>query len=191
MSASDKRERFEAATLPFMRVVHAVGYRLCRDPDVARELAQETYLRAYRTFDNFQEGTNCKAWLLKIVYSVFVNRYHKRRREPMQLSLDERFPEAVAKRTGIENVDFDNTASGLSGAGPEIDRALGELPEAFRSAVLLVDVEELTYDEAASVLDCPVGTVRSRLSRARKMLYVALSELARDRGYLEDRFSTS
>ena len=189
-NASDRRARFEAAALPYMKVVHAAGYRLSLDPDVARDLTQETYLRAYRTFDNFEEGTNCKAWLLKIVYTVFVNRYHKRRREPYQVSLDERFHEVVAKGTGTENVELQSAAVGLSGASPEIDHALAELPEVFRCAVMLVDIEGFSYEEAASVLDIPVGTVRSRLYRARKMLYVALVEFARDRGYVEGRFLT-
>ncbi len=106
-----------------------------------------------------------------------------------QVSLDERFHHAVASGTGTEHVELESTRARLVGASPDVDDALAALPEAFRSTIVLVDIEGLSYEEAASVLDVPVGTVRSRLYRARKTLYVSLLEFARDRGYLDERFT--
>jgi RNA polymerase sigma-70 factor (ECF subfamily) len=170
-----------------MKAVHAAAFRLSGDLDAAKDLTQETYLRAYRTFDNFEPGTNCRAWLLKIVYTVFVNRYHKSRREPQQVPLDERFHQTAALGTEADHVEMASARGGLAGASPDVDGALGALPEAFRSAIVLVDIEGLSYEEAASVLGVPLGTVRSRLYRARKMLYVALMDFARERGYIDQR----
>lgn len=187
-ASDDRRSRFEAAAIPHMKAVHAAAFRLSGDLDAAKDLTQEAYLRAYRTFDNFEPGTNCKAWLLKIVYTVFVNRYHKNRREPRQVPLDDRFYQLVAREAGTKHVEMGSAQSGLRGASPDVDTALAALPEAFRSTMVLVDIEGLSYEEAASVLGVPVGTVRSRLYRARKMLYVSLMDFARDRGYLDQRF---
>ena len=188
-SSDDRRSRFEAEAVPYMKAVHAAAFRLSGDLDAAKDLTQETYLRAYRTFDNFEPGTNCKAWLLKIVYTVFVNRYHKDRREPQQVPLDERFHQAVGRGTGTEHVELESARAGLAGASPDVDGALAALPEVFRSTIVLVDIEGLSYEEAASALGVPVGTVRSRLYRARRILYVSLMEFARDRGYLDKRFT--
>ena len=159
---------------------------LARREEDARDLTQETYLRAYRTFDNFQPGTNCKAWLFTILYSIFVNRYRKQQREPKTIpieDLEERFHRSLQ--------DSGLNTSQEAGAPPrwsdsEITGALGELPESFRTTVLMVDVEELTYEEAARALDCPVGTVRSRLFRARKLLFTSLEGRARRDGYLKE-----
>jgi RNA polymerase sigma-70 factor (ECF subfamily) len=186
-AAAAKRARFEATALPHLKSTYTIALRLARRPDDARDLVQETYLRAYRTFDNFREGTNCKAWLFTILYSIFVNRYHRERREPATVSveeLEERFHRSLAAPEPATTV-------GSAGAAPEwtdreVEAAFEELPESFRSVVVLVDVEELTYEEAATTLGCPVGTIRSRLSRARKALYTALEEHARRAGYLKD-----
>ena len=186
-SAAGRRARFEATALPYIGSAYRVALRLTQRPEDASDLVQETYLRAFRTFDNFREGTNCRAWLFTILYSIFANRYRKERREPKLSSVEE-----------LE-ASFDGAVRGEIPGGPvtepvpldawtdsEVETALSELPEVFRATVLLVDVEDLTYEEAAAALDCAVGTVRSRLSRARKQLYVALQETARRRGYLKD-----
>jgi RNA polymerase sigma-70 factor (ECF subfamily) len=140
---------------------------------------QETYLRAYRTFDNFARGTNAKAWLFTILYSVFVNSYRKQSRVPLSVSVDEveeRFLAAQGERDWLAPGDLE------APAGPEVAQALAELPEAFRSAVLLVDVEGLSYEDASTALACPLGTLRSRLARARKLLFVRLYDYARRSG---------
>jgi RNA polymerase sigma-70 factor (ECF subfamily) len=184
-STTERRARFEAAALPHLKAAYNMALRLTRQTEDARDVVQETYLRAYRTFDNFRLGTNCKAWLFTILYSIFVNRYRKEQREPATLSVDEleeKFHRSLAAP--------ERTESGATGRPPEwtdrmVEVAFDELPESFREVVLLVDVEELTYDEAAAALGCPIGTVRSRLSRARKALHVALEQYARRAGYLK------
>ncbi|HEV8231410.1 MAG TPA: sigma-70 family RNA polymerase sigma factor [Thermoanaerobaculia bacterium] len=186
-AAAEKRARFEATAIPYLKSVYNVALQLTRRADDARDLVQETWLRAYRTFDNFRPGTNCKAWLFTILYSIFVNRYRKERREPTTVSveeLEERFHRSLA-------APEPTMVASSAGAPPEwtdreVEAAFEDLPESFRSVVLLVDVEELTYEEAATTLGCPVGTIRSRLSRARKALSVALEEYARRAGYLKE-----
>lgn len=180
---SDKRQHFEATALPFLSALYGYAIRLTRNGETARDLVQETCLRAYRTFDNFRPGTNCKAWLFTILYSIFVNRYWKKQREPKTVPLDEierEFRGALEADDAIRAARRDPVWT-----DPDIDAALGVLPEAFRATVVLVDVEELTYEEAAVAMNCPVGTVRSRLNRARKLLFVALHEHARRAGYFK------
>jgi RNA polymerase sigma-70 factor, ECF subfamily len=185
--AADSRREFEAIALPHLAQAYRFALHLTRRDEDARDLVQETYLRAYRKFDGFQRGTNCRAWLFTILYSIFANRYRKESREPKLISVEEleaRFDGAV--RGEIPGGPAAEPASLAPWTDAEVEAALSELPEAFRSTILLVDVEELTYEEAAAALDCPVGTVRSRLSRARKILYVALRDAARRHGYLKE-----
>ena len=174
---------FESAALPFMGTLYHKALVLTRRHEDASDLVQETYLRAFRNFSSFAEGTNCKAWLFTIQYSIFVNKYRKAQREPELLSIDE-MDESFHR--AIEDTSWENDFAVLDWKEPEVDAALGKLPEGFRAAVLLVDVEELSYEEAAVVLDCPVGTLRSRLSRARRMLFVELRDYARTKGFCRE-----
>lgn len=166
-----------------MPVVYRAALRWTRQPAEAGDLLQETYLRAYRTFDSFAAGTNAKAWLLTIAYSIFVNRYRKHRREPQSRSIEDlgEWHEAFAAPSS-ERPDAQLVQQRMAA---EIEQALETLPALFRSAVLLVDVDELSYEEAATALGCPVGTLRSRLHRARKLLLAALTGYARRSGYLK------
>ena len=180
---SDRRSRFEAVATPAMGVVYHAALRWTRQPAEASDLVQETYLRAYRTFDSFEAGTNAKAWLLAIAYSIFVNQYRKQQREPRAVSIED---------VGDWHTAFATSSSEHPEAkllrdrmASEVETALDGLPELFRSAVLLVDIDELSYEEAATALGCPVGTLRSRLHRARKLLLAALSGYARRSGYLK------
>ena len=175
----DARERFTETALPFMRNVYGAAVRMCGKPEVAEDITQETMLRAFRTFENFQPGTNCKAWLLTIMRSVLVNLYHHNRRRP-EAELDALVPDAEVFATSDEQI----TAFIDRAPTPEIEAALAGLPDDFRAAVVLVDIEELSYEEAAQALGCPVGTVRSRLSRARRLLFEALEVHARRAGYV-------
>ncbi len=178
-----RRKRFEAETLPHLKAVYNHAWRLARHEQDARDLAQETFLRAYQAFDTYTPGTYARAWLLKVLYSVFVNRYRRDRRAPEEVSIDEmevRYPRHFAAPEQRTEADPWRPSSW---AAPEVEAALAELPEAFRQAVLLVDVEELTYEQAAAALDCPVGTVRSRLFRARRVLGAVLADYARRRGH--------
>ena len=173
----ERRARFDAEALVQLGAVYSAAYRLTRDPDRARDLTQDAMLRAFRAFDTFSPGTNARAWLLKIVYSVFVNQYHRDRRAPATQSI-----EALEMQYGFEPASPPAPApdpwqpEGWS--EPAVRAALDALPDDFRAAVLLVDVEELSYEEAASVMDCAVGTVRSRLFRARRLLAASLRGLA-------------
>lgn len=181
-----RRENFERIALPVASALYRTAHRLSARPEDAKDLVQETFLRAYRTFDNFRDGTNAKAWLFTILYSIVANRWRAARRVPAEVAVDDlesRFGAATASADrGPEQSLLDRLD-----AAPEVDRALRDLPDAQRAVVLLVDVEELTYEEAAVVLDCPVGTVRSRLARARKELFVTLTEYARRTGALRGR----
>ena len=186
--SESRRAEFEATALPLLGAVYGTARRLTRGSDDAEDLVQETYLRAYRTFDNFERGTNCRGWLLTIMYSVFINHYHKTRRDPVTASIDaleERFQAYLASGDDAGEAAATVEVHGVR-LNPEVDQALRRLPEEFRTVVLLVDVEGLSYDEAAVVLACPVGTVRSRLYRGRKLLFAALQDYAATLGFTRD-----
>jgi len=176
----ERRRQFESLALPLMRPLYNTGLRLTADADEAADIVQETFLRAYRTFDNFRPGTNARAWLFTILYSVFANRYREAKRRPRL--------EAVEQLEAPASPEFDIALVSAWGSrwNPEVERALRQLPEDFRTPLLLVDVEGLSYEEAAAVLGCAVGTVGSRLFRGRKLLYVMLQEYAHQAGYGKD-----
>lgn len=178
------RAEFEEAALPIAPALYRTARRFARNSEDARDVVQETMLRAYRTFERFQPGTNVRAWLFTILYSILTNAWRRRQRTPEEVPLEvveERF--ATALRAA--NADSESALVQRLGASPEIDSALRDLPEEYRAAVLLVDVEELTYEEAAAALECPVGTLRSRLHRGRKLLFAALYDYARRTGVAE------
>jgi RNA polymerase sigma-70 factor (ECF subfamily) len=184
-----RRAEFEATALPYMGALYNTARRLTHGSDDAADLVQETFLRAYRTFDNFAAGTNCRGWLLTIMYSVFINHYHKARRQLPTLSIDDlegRFQQYLES-----SEDAGESAATVDVRGvrmnPEIERALQQLPEDFRAPVLFIDVEGLSYDEAAEVLRCPVGTIRSRLYRGRRLLFAALQDYAAAMGFRSDK----
>ena len=184
LAPDERARRFEDTALPFMQALYGTALRLTADPEEAADVLQETWLRAYRTFDNFRSGTNAKAWLFKILYSVWINRRAKARREVGPLPVDE-----LERRYGLL-VDATVEDSGALEAWGErwpreIESALRALPEVFRAAVLLVDVQQLSYEAAAAALDCPVGTLQSRLFRGRRQLFAALADYARRTGYLK------
>jgi RNA polymerase sigma-70 factor (ECF subfamily) len=183
-----RRRRFEETALAYMPEVYRVARRLARNPDAAWDLTQETFLRAYRTFDNFQPGTNCRSWLFTILYSVFINTYRKQQREPEWASI-EAFETQSARLPAANdgNQIAVLTTAELEGWAPEVQQAVDDLPEPFRAAILLVDTEELSYEEAAAVLGCPVGTLRSRLFRGRRALLQSLRGYAQRAGYLKRR----
>jgi RNA polymerase sigma-70 factor (ECF subfamily) len=169
---SDARDAFEREMLPHSPVVYSTARRLVRQDTDARDLVQETFLRAFRAFGGYTPGTNARAWLLTILYSVFVNRYRRRQRDPDSISLEE-------YQTRLRQEVAAPSAPGVrASTAARVEAALAALPEAFRAAVVLVDLQELSYEDAAQVLGCPVGTVRSRLSRARRLLAEALQTFA-------------
>lgn len=191
ISIGGKKQRakddFEQVTMPHYDRIYTAAMYFLRDGSKAEDLVQETYLRACRFFDQFERGTNCRAWLLSILRNTFINRYRRQKQEPdmvqwdnVDQSYDSMIVESERACGGNPEALFFNRI--LDG---EIEDALKTLPEEFRMAVVLVDIQELTYDEAAHVMDCPVGTVRSRLSRARRLLQTALYEYAREHNLLE------
>ena len=178
-SPEQRRTAFEAVTVPLMRHVYNRALQLTRQGDPAADLVQETYLHAFRTFDNFVEGTNAKAWLLTILYSRFITRYRKQTREPDAIPLDDAETPPAAAAT-----DSAGTLDPKLWASEDVYAALAKLPDESRTVLLMVDVDDLSYEQVASAMHCPVGTVRSRLSRARAATYAALERYARERGFL-------
>jgi len=183
-SGADRRVRFEATALPHMPALHTASLRLTRDSQLAADLVQDTCLRAYRAFDQFKPGTNCRAWLFSILYSVFNTGYRKAQREltGMQMAaLEVEYENWLGGSVALPAWTTQDAA--VDPMDPQVQGALDALPEAFRSAVMLVDIGELSYEEAAKVMGCAVGTVRSRLARARRVLFAALLPYARETGY--------
>ncbi len=155
-----RARRFEHLAVPHMAAVYRLAHQLV-EAQAAEDLVQETYLRAWKYFDGFDPDTNCRAWLMRILRNVWVDRWHKHR---LELPLRESEADYIEPYYDWED-EF------LSGHfSPEVSRALDHLPEEYRWAVLLVDVEEFTYREIAEILKCPVGTVMSRINRGRRML---------------------
>jgi RNA polymerase sigma-70 factor, ECF subfamily len=156
---------------------------LARSRDDAKDLVQETVLRAYRFFHQFSPGTNCRAWLLTILYNAFRNGYRHSAREHVAPSAED-YQRGLEAESSRPEASQSNPETILFGQvlDHEVEQALAALPEEFRTAILLVDVEELTYQEAADVLKIPIGTVRSRLSRGRGIMRQALQNLANARG---------
>lgn len=170
--------------LPHMDQVYTAGLYLSRNKDEAEDLLQETFLRAYRFWHQFTPGTNCRAWLMTILHNTFKNRYRERYREQRSVDVEEALPElenAANVDAGESNPESIVLGQLLDG---EVEAALKQLPVEFLEVVVLVDVQELSYEEAAAVIECPIGTIRSRLSRARRMLHAALRRYAEERGYL-------
>lgn len=181
----EKKRVFEQEALPYMDAVYHFAYNLTGNGEDARDLLQETYLKAFRFFDSFQIGTNCKAWLFQISKNSFINRYRKQSREPDKVRYEE--IEEYYEILRPVSVDANNLEETLFNAllDDEITAALQSLPESFRSVLILSDIENMTYEEIAEVLDCPIGTVRSRLHRARKILRDQLYQYAKSKGFTD------
>jgi RNA polymerase sigma-70 factor (ECF subfamily) len=177
----DKRDSFERQAEKVFPSVLGTALRLTRSREDAEDLAQEAIVRAYDAYDRF-EGANFKAWMLRIVTNLYINKYRQRQRGPQLGSLDE---EGVVEPMSAESeipdrVLFDEVV------GAEIEQALERVPEDFRLAVMLSDIEGLSYQEIADVTKVPIGTVRSRIARGRSILRKALEEYARREGYLRN-----
>jgi RNA polymerase sigma-70 factor (ECF subfamily) len=188
-TATDRRhleERFEREALPLMPELYAAAMRLTRNPADAEDLLQEAYLRAYRGFGSFEEGTNLRAWLYRILTNAYINTYRKRQREPQTISADET-PEWYLYDQLAEAGREPSAEAEVLDSLPDqqVQDALAELPEQFRMAVLLADVEGFSYKEIAEILEIPIGTVMSRLHRGRRALEKRLWDVVRDRGLVK------
>ena len=159
----DRDERFRNEAIPHLRALYGTAWRMTRNAHDAEDLVQETYLRAYRGFDGYEPGTNIRAWLHAILNRVRADHYRKVGRSPQTVELVGEGPSVPPPQDAL--------ATGRE----EVERALADLPEVFRTAVVLRDVQELSYDEIARALDVPIGTVMSRIHRGRALLRAALS----------------
>ena len=177
---------FAEQAMPLMSSLYSAALRMTRNPADAEDLVQETYLKAYRGFGGFKDGTNLKAWLYRILTNTFINSYRSKKRRPDETELDEVEDLYLYRRLGA----LEQALAGRSAEDElmdwfteaEIKEALEELPEQFRMAVLLADVEGFSYKEIAEILDVPIGTVMSRLHRGRKGLQKRLYDFAKERG---------
>jgi RNA polymerase sigma-70 factor (ECF subfamily) len=177
----DKRDAFERQTEKVFPSVFGTALRLTRSREDAEDLTQEAIVRAYDAYDRF-DGSNFKAWMLRIVTNLYINRYRQRQRGPQLGSLDEEgVVEPMSSETEIpDRILFDNAV------GTEIEEALAKVPTDFRMAVILSDIEGLSYQEIADAMEVPIGTVRSRIARGRSMLRKSLESFAKREGYLKE-----
>ncbi len=185
------RAEFGRVALPQLSHLYTSAFYLTKDRAEAEDLVQETYLRAFRFFSKFQPGTNCRAWLLSILRNLFINRYQQKKREVERVDwekIDQVYESIVEQGEKAERAERDNPETLLISQlmDEEVEEALKKLPEEYRTAIVLVDIEELSYEEAAKVMDCAIGTVRSRVSRGRRMLQVALRGYALERGLIKE-----
>jgi RNA polymerase sigma-70 factor (ECF subfamily) len=190
-----ERAKFTEMTMEHMPSLYTAALRMTRSPADAEDLVQDTYLKAYRAFETFQEGTNLKAWLYRILTNTFINSYRAKKRRPEETDIDD-----------VENLYLYRRLGGLEGANSgrsaedevldrftegDIKEALESLPEQFRLAVLLGDVEGFSYKEIAEILDVPIGTVMSRLHRGRRALQKRLYDFGRQRGLVPEPEGTT
>ena len=175
------REDFEREALPHMQALYGAAMRLTRSQGDAEDLVQDGLMRAYRFFDSFEPGTNCKAWLFRIMTNVFRNKYREREREHEILAEAESSLANLGQFTPATPESYD--ASILSRVvSKDVEAALESVPTEFRLAVILADLEDFSYKEIAEIMDCPAGTVMSRLFRGRKLLQKALLQYAVEQG---------
>lgn len=179
-----RHEEFIREAVPHMDLLYNYSLRMTGNPDDASDLVQETYLKAYRFWDKYEKGTNIRAWLFRILRNSYINRYRKETREPETVDFDEiqNYYASIRSETSDEH-DLQRKMYGAT-LSDDVARALESLPEDFRTAVILCDIEGLTYEEIAEFVDVPIGTVRSRLHRGRKLLQAKLFEYARQQGYI-------
>jgi RNA polymerase sigma factor (sigma-70 family) len=177
-------ENFEEAALPHMADLQSYALHLTMNSDNAKDLLQDTYLKAYRFWGRFEKGTNIKAWLCRIMKNSHINRYRKESKEPKKICYEEyHLPQNMEQVTHYSHkYRPEKTYDDLF--GDEIIRSIESMNESFREVILLCDVEGLSYEEIAKTLGCPMGTVRSRLHRSRQLLKESLFAYARDNGYI-------
>jgi RNA polymerase sigma-70 factor (ECF subfamily) len=183
----ERRQKFETLAFPHMDALYSTALRMTRHPLDAEDLVQDVFLRAYRFFDKFEEGTNFKAWIFKILTNTFINRYRKKIREPQQTEFEKveyYYSEAEKERDDKYETRYEEKRY-LDLFGDEVNAALAKLSYEFRAVVILCDIEGFSYKEIAQIIDTPIGTVMSRLSRARQQLQNYLRHYAQREGFVK------
>lgn len=183
-SEPEKYEIFEQEFMPHIHSMYNFAFRLTMDEDDANDLVQDTYLKAFRFINSFQRGTNAKAWLFRILKNSFINDYRKKSKEPAKVDYHEIETFYNSEEADADNITTDLRVESLQEMiGDEVANALNALAVDFRTVVILADIEGFTYEEMAKILNIPIGTVRSRLHRARNLLKDKLQEYAKGMGY--------
>jgi RNA polymerase sigma-70 factor (ECF subfamily) len=180
---------FADAAMPLMDQLYSAGLRMTRNPADAEDLVQETYLKAYRAYDRFEEGTNLKAWMYRILTNSYINRYRAKQRRPDESDIGDVEDMYLYRRLGGEHSELGSSAEDAfltSVTDTQVKAAIEAIPENFRIAVLLADVEGFAYKEIAQILEIPIGTVMSRIHRGRKALEKQLHDYAGERNLLPD-----
>jgi RNA polymerase sigma-70 factor (ECF subfamily) len=181
-----RQKEFKTEAFPHKDILFNFALRTTGDKDDAHDLLQETFMKAFRFWDKYEKGTNIRAWLFRIMKNSYINRYRKETREPGMVDYDdvENFYDSIRDDSTDSNDLQKKMYSNM--LSDEVTEALRSLPEDFRTVVILCDIEGLMYDEISEFLNCPIGTVRSRLHRGRKMLEEKLYDYAKDRGIITD-----
>jgi RNA polymerase sigma-70 factor, ECF subfamily len=190
LTDDERRRRFADEALPMVDRLYSAALRYTRDPTDAEDLVQETMVKAYRSFHQYRPGTNLRAWLYRVLHTTYISMYRKAQRRPQE-SLQEQiddfsFYDEVARTNGSAEREVLDALT-----ADEVKQAMADLPETFRMAVYLADVEGFAYKEIAEIMDTPVGTVMSRLHRGRKALHKALAGYARSRGLISGELDNS
>lgn len=194
LAVRQKRSEFERQALVHVDALYGAAYRLTRNARDAEDLVQDALLRAYRFWDSFQQDSNCKAWLLRIVTNTFINEYQRRKRSREVLdaaSAEQDATDGVLVQAAAHDKMAPDQAMLSSSVSDDVQRALDALPDDFRTAVILCDMQGLSYKEIAEIMETPVGTVMSRLFRGRKLLAAALKEFAVAEGYVKPESKTT
>jgi RNA polymerase sigma-70 factor (ECF subfamily) len=179
-----KHQEFEREAVPHMDLLYNYALRLAGDADDADDLLQETYMKAYRFWDKYEKGTNIRAWLFRIMKNSYINRYRRETKTPDTVDYEDiqNYYNVIKAESADPNDLQEKIFGGL--LDDDVTRALETIPEDFRTVVILCDIEGLTYEEIAEFVNCPIGTVRSRLHRGRKMLRTKLFDYAKSRGFV-------
>lgn len=186
LSDRERREAFVREAVPYLDQMYSAALRYTRNPADAEDLVQETFIKAYDRFHQFRPGTNLKAWLYRILTNSYINRYRRQQRRPEEVSADADPDFSLYDRIA-ESTTLSTEQQVLEQlTDTEVRQALSDLPEPFRIAVYLADVEGFSYAEIAEIMDTPIGTVMSRLHRGRSRLQRALYEYARQRGLVSE-----
>ena len=186
--AKSKYDRiFETELLPHVNALQTFAYHLTYNQEDADDLVQETYMKAYRFIDKYDEGTNAKAWLFKILKNAYINEYRKRVKQPTKVDYEEIVAYHDTDDDHITGYSDLREEIFLHMMGDEVTAAINSLPIDFRTVILLCDIEGFTYEEIASIIDVPIGTVRSRLFRARNLLKERLTDYAQKLGFTDFR----